>query len=101
MLERAGYNLGLLTGHEPFATTAAGRLLHEQLEPPVRCFRSGPCGSDQQIGARRLNDTVCVCTGEVRTPRDPARPGLSCTEQVDVGVVPLSHRFVWAVSGFV
>ena len=50
MLERAGHNLGLLAGHELFATTAAGRLLHEQLEPPVRCFRSGPCGSDQQIG---------------------------------------------------
>jgi hypothetical protein len=49
MLERAGHNLGLLAGHELFATAPAGRLLHEQLEPPVRCFRSGPCGSDQQI----------------------------------------------------
>jgi len=51
MPERAGHNLGLLAGHELFATAPAGRLLHEQLEPPVRCFRSGPCGSDQQIGA--------------------------------------------------
>jgi hypothetical protein len=24
---------------------------------------------------RRLNDAVCVCTGEVRTPSDPAQPG--------------------------
>lgn len=36
MLERAGHNLGLLAGHELFATAPAGRLLHEQLEPPVR-----------------------------------------------------------------
>ena len=50
MLERAGHNPGLLAGHELFATAPAGRLLREQLEPPVRCFRSGPCGSDQQIG---------------------------------------------------
>jgi methylglyoxal synthase len=52
MLERAGQNLGLLAGHELFATAPAGRLLHEQLEPPVSCFRSGPRGSDQQLGAR-------------------------------------------------
>jgi len=24
---------------------------------------------------RRLNDAVCVCAGEVRTPGDPAQPG--------------------------
>jgi methylglyoxal synthase len=41
MLERAGHNPGLLGGHELFATAPAGRLLHEQLEPPVRCFRGG------------------------------------------------------------
>jgi methylglyoxal synthase len=52
MLEWAKYNLTLLTGHDLFATATTGRLLHEQLELPVTCFRSGPFGGDQQIGAR-------------------------------------------------
>jgi methylglyoxal synthase len=52
MLEWAEYNLGLLTGHELFATATTGRLVHEQLGLPVTCFRSGPFGGDQQIGAR-------------------------------------------------
>ena len=52
MLEWAKYNLTLLTGHELFATATTGRLLHERLGLPVACFRSGPFGGDQQIGAR-------------------------------------------------
>jgi methylglyoxal synthase len=52
MLEWAEYNLALLTGHELFATATTGRLLQEQLGLPVTCFRSGPFGGDQQIGAR-------------------------------------------------
>ena len=52
MLEWARYNLPLLTRHELFATATTGRLLQEQLGLPVTCFRSGPFGGDQQIGAR-------------------------------------------------
>jgi methylglyoxal synthase len=52
MLEWAEYNLGLLTGHELFATATTGRLLRQRLELAVTCFRSGPFGGDQQIGAR-------------------------------------------------
>ncbi len=52
MLEWAEYNLTLLTGHELFATATTGRLVHEELGLPVTCFRSGPFGGDQQIGAR-------------------------------------------------
>jgi methylglyoxal synthase len=51
MLEWAEYNLGLLTGHDLFATATTGHLL-QQLGLPVTCFRSGPYGGDQQIGAR-------------------------------------------------
>src|SRR2546430_10403645 len=52
MLEWAEYNLALLAGHELFATAPTGRILQEQLGLPVGCFRSGPFGGDQQIGAR-------------------------------------------------
>jgi methylglyoxal synthase len=52
MLEWAEYNLDLLTGHELFATATTGHLLQERLGLPVICFRSGPYGGDQQIGAR-------------------------------------------------
>jgi methylglyoxal synthase len=52
MLEWAGYNLDRLAQHELFATATTGRLLSQQLDLPVTCFRSGPFGGDQQIGAR-------------------------------------------------
>lgn len=52
MLEWAEYNLALLTAHELFATATTGRLLRDQLGLQVTCFRSGPYGGDQQIGAR-------------------------------------------------
>ena len=52
MLQWAEYNLGLLAGHELFATATTGRLVHEQLGLPVTRFRSGPFGRDQQIGSR-------------------------------------------------
>src|SRR5258708_33148178 len=52
MLEWAEYNLDLLNAHELFATATTGHLLEEQLGLRVTCFRSGPYGGDQQIGAR-------------------------------------------------
>jgi methylglyoxal synthase len=52
MLEWAAYNLPRLARHQLFATATTGRLLQERLGLPVTCFRSGPLGGDQQIGAR-------------------------------------------------
>jgi methylglyoxal synthase len=52
MLEWARFNHALLAGHELFATATTGRLLRDHLGLPVTCFRSGPLGGDQQIGAR-------------------------------------------------
>jgi methylglyoxal synthase len=52
MLEWAEYNLPLLVKHELFATATTGRLLHDHLGLDITCFRSGPFGGDQQIGAR-------------------------------------------------
>jgi methylglyoxal synthase len=52
MLEWAEYNRALLAGHQLFATATTGRILRDQLGFSVTCFRSGPFGGDQQIGAR-------------------------------------------------
>jgi len=52
MLEWAEYNVGLLNDHELFATATTGQLLADELGLPITCFRSGPYGGDQQIGAR-------------------------------------------------
>src|SRR5260370_13384354 len=52
MLEWAVYDRGLVGGQELFAPAPTGGLLQERLGLPVTCFRSGPFGGDQQIGAR-------------------------------------------------
>jgi methylglyoxal synthase len=52
MLEWARFNRHRLAGHELFATATTGRLLQDDLSLAVTCFRSGPYGGDQQIGAR-------------------------------------------------
>src|ERR1017187_3604941 len=60
MIEWAEYNLHLLAGHELFATATTGHLLQLQLGLPVTCFRSGPYGGDQQIGARIAEGEIAL-----------------------------------------
>jgi methylglyoxal synthase len=52
MREWARYNRHLLVQHELFATATTGHILQSELGLSVTCFRSGPYGGDQQIGAR-------------------------------------------------
>ena len=52
MREWAAYNRHRLVEHRLFATATTGRILREELALEVTCFRSGPYGGDQQIGAR-------------------------------------------------
>lgn len=52
MREWAAYNRHRLVEHQLFATATTGRILQEELGLDVVCFRSGPYGGDQQIGAR-------------------------------------------------
>src|SRR5206468_9892352 len=52
MREWARFNRGRLSEHELYATATTGRLLQDELDLDVTCFRSGPYGGDQQIGAR-------------------------------------------------
>jgi methylglyoxal synthase len=52
LLEWARFNKELLAQHELYATGSTGYLLSVALGGEVRCFKSGPLGGDQQIGAK-------------------------------------------------
>ena len=52
MREWARFNRHRLAEHELYATATTGRILQDELNLDVTCFRSGPYGGDQQIGAR-------------------------------------------------
>ena len=52
LLEWARFNKDTLARHRLYATSTTGHLLQDELGLPVTCFRSGPLGGDQQIGAR-------------------------------------------------
>ena len=51
LLDWARFNRDTLSAHELFATGTTGRILSEQLRFDITCFRSGPLGGDQQVGA--------------------------------------------------
>jgi methylglyoxal synthase len=52
LLEWAGFNKGLLSQHELYATGTTGTLLEEALGIEIHKFQSGPLGGDQQVGAK-------------------------------------------------
>jgi methylglyoxal synthase len=52
LMEWALFNRQLLAQHELFATGSTGALLSKALAVRVNCFKSGPLGGDQQIGAK-------------------------------------------------
>jgi methylglyoxal synthase len=51
LLDWARYNRDTLASHELYATGTTGRILAAQLGLDITCFRSGPLGGDQQVGA--------------------------------------------------
>lgn len=52
LLEWVLFNKDVLSKHELFATGSTGKILLKALGIPVNCFKSGPLGGDQQIGAK-------------------------------------------------
>ena len=51
MLEWIKYHRHKLEKHKLFATGTTGRLINEAIGVDVTCFKSGPLGGDQQLGA--------------------------------------------------
>ena len=52
LLDWVAFNRPVLVEHQLFATGTTGALVAERTGLPVTCFRSGPLGGDQQVGAR-------------------------------------------------
>ena len=55
MIEFAKQFESVLTKHVLFATGTTGKLINEQTMLTVHCFRSGPLGGDQEMGASVAN----------------------------------------------
>lgn len=58
LLDWARYNREVLAAHELFATGTTGRYVASQLGLEITCFRSGPLGGDQQVGAGIVEGTI-------------------------------------------
>ncbi|MDD3192084.1 MAG: methylglyoxal synthase [Bacilli bacterium] len=92
MITFALTNATYLQEHELFATGTTGRLINEKTNLHVTCFKSGPLGGDQEIGAR-------VATGLIdlviffRDPltAQPHEPDISALLRLcDVYEIPLA-----------
>ena len=58
LLEWAEFNKNVLRAHDLFATGTTGRMIASKIGLEVACFRSGPLGGDQQIGAKIGDGTL-------------------------------------------
>jgi methylglyoxal synthase len=58
LLEWAKFNKEMLSGCHLFATGTTGKILSDALDIPINCFKSGPLGGDQQIGAKITEDAI-------------------------------------------
>lgn len=52
LTEWVDFNKGTLSLHRLFGTGTTGSLLKERVGLDVHCYKSGPMGGDQQIGAK-------------------------------------------------
>jgi methylglyoxal synthase len=52
LLDWVLFNVGTLEKHHLFATKSTGELIKKESKLPVKCYKSGPVGGDQQIGAK-------------------------------------------------
>ena len=55
LLEWVKYNTEILARHQLYATGATGKLIAENRDLKIHCFKSGPLGGDQQLGAMIAN----------------------------------------------
>ncbi|WP_242395806.1 methylglyoxal synthase [Anaeromyxobacter oryzisoli] len=75
LLEWVKYNRPVLRAHKLFATGTTGALVEREAGLAVTCFKSGPLGGDQQVGAKiaegALNVLVFFWDPLEPQPHDP------------------------------
>ncbi|HEY9077102.1 MAG TPA: methylglyoxal synthase [Anaerolineaceae bacterium] len=54
------FNKETLSRHELVATASTGRLIERETGLNVKCYRSGPLGGDQQIGAKIVDTDIDI-----------------------------------------
>jgi methylglyoxal synthase len=52
------FNKGTLQTHNLYATLSTGRLIEQETGLSIHCFKSGPVGGDQQIGAKIVDGEI-------------------------------------------
>jgi methylglyoxal synthase len=52
------YNTGTLSHHLLYATASTGTMITEETGLTVHCYKSGPLGGDQQIGAKIVKGEI-------------------------------------------
>lgn len=58
IVEWAKFNKGVLSKYELYGTGTTCRILNETTGLDVKCFKSGPLGGDQQIGAKIAENKI-------------------------------------------
>lgn len=82
----------ILEQHELYATGTTGSLIEKNTGMPVHCFKSGPLGGDQQIGAM-ISEDVMDLVIFLRDPlaAQPHEPDVTALIRLcDVYEVPLA-----------
>ncbi len=81
-----------LVKHALFATGTTGKLIHEKTGLDIKCFRSGPLGGDQEIGAMvAKNEIDMVIFFRDPLTAQPHEPDISALLRLcDVYNIPLA-----------
>ncbi|MFH5881703.1 MAG: methylglyoxal synthase [Candidatus Izemoplasmataceae bacterium] len=85
----------VLRGYELFATGTTGSIVQRSTGLNVHCFKSGPLGGDQEIGARVANGEIDMIFF-FRDPltAQPHEPDVSALFRLsDVYQIPLASNF--------
>lgn len=88
----------ILMDHQLYATGTTGKIIKEQTKLKVHCFKSGPIGGDQQIGAMIANEEMDIIFF-FRDPltAQPHEPDVSALMRLcDVHYIPLATNLAAA-----
>lgn len=92
IIEFAKENEVFLSEHLLFATGTTGRLIMENTNLKIHCYKSGPLGGDQEIGAQVANNGIDLVLF-FRDPltAQPHEPDISALFRLcDVYEIPLA-----------